>query len=69
MAKTKKTKESLKEMKNVDLEKKLGSLADEVRLIKFKAEGSRSKNVKEIANIKKTVARTLTEINSRSRKI
>lgn len=46
-----------------DLSKKLVTLREEVRVIRFKAEGSKSKNVKEIATLKKEIARVLTEIN------
>jgi ribosomal protein L29 len=64
MAKTKKNlKEDLKGMKPGELEKKLAFLQEEMRVIKFKAEGSRSKNVKELLNLKRQIARVLTEIN------
>lgn len=65
MAKTiKKTKEDLKGMKMPELAKKLVNLQEEVRVIRFKAEGSKSKNVKELAALKKNIARVLTQINS-----
>lgn len=65
MAKTtKKTKEEIKGLKPSELAKKLEVLKEEVRVIKFKAEGSRSKNVKELAVLKKQIARVLTEINT-----
>jgi ribosomal protein L29 len=60
----KKTKENFKDMKGGELEKKLATLREEVRIIGFKAEGSRSKNVKELGSLKKQIARVLTEINS-----
>lgn len=64
MAKTKKNlKEELKGMKTGEIEKKLALLREEMRMIKFKAEGSRSKNVKELSNLKKQIARILTVIN------
>ena len=62
MPKTKKT-ENFKEMKKDELEKKLALLREEVRIIRFKAEGSKSKNVKELSNLKKQIARIFTEIN------
>jgi ribosomal protein L29 len=65
MTKTKKNlKENLKEMKGDGLLKKLASLREEVRVIRFKAEGSKSKNVKESSSLRKQIARVLTEINS-----
>ena len=61
----KKEKENLKGMKKEELAKKLAALQEEVRMIKFKAEGSRSKNIKEMAALKKQVARVLTQMNSK----
>ena len=46
-----------------ELQKKLILLREEIRVIIFKSEGSRSKNVKELKNLKKEIARVLTEIN------
>jgi ribosomal protein L29 len=63
MAKIK--KENLKDMKGGELVKKLAILREEVRVIKFKAEGSKSKNVKELATLKKNIARVLTQINTK----
>lgn len=64
MAKTKKTeKDSLKGMKTDELAKKLAILQENARVIKFKAEGSKSKNVKELATLRKDIARILTEMN------
>jgi ribosomal protein L29 len=66
MAKTKKNlRENLKEMEGNELIKKLASLREEIRVIRFKAEGSKSKNVKESLSIKKEIARILTEINNK----
>lgn len=62
-----KKKENLKEMKTADLEKKLAALREEERGIRFKAEGARSKNVKELSNLRKDIARILTELNSSAR--
>jgi len=66
MAKAKKnTKNSFKEMNREDLKKELVSLRESLRVIHFKAEGSRSKNVKESATLKKQIARVLTELNKK----
>ncbi len=62
MAKTK-TKENLKGMKEDELKKELAVLWENLRAMHFKSEGSRSKNVKESAALKKQIARVLTEIN------
>lgn len=67
MAKTKKeTKEDLSKMKESELKSKLLSLKEEIRILHFKAQGSKSKNVKETATLRKQVARVLTEINKKS---
>ena len=64
MAKTKKNlRENLKGMKGDELKKELAVLRENLRVIHFKAEGSRSKNVKESMVLKKQIARVLTEIN------
>ena len=60
----KNTKENLKGMKKDELVKKLATLEENARMIRFKAEGSKSKNVKELATIRRQVARILTEMNS-----
>lgn len=58
-------KQNLKGMKEADLKKELTTLRETLRSIHFKAEGSRSKNVKEGATLKKQIARILTEINTK----
>lgn len=58
-----KKKDNLKGMKIGELEKKLSTLSEDLRALKFKAEGSKSKNVKEGASLKKQIARILTEMN------
>ncbi|MFA5791731.1 MAG: 50S ribosomal protein L29 [Candidatus Paceibacterota bacterium] len=63
-----KKKENLKEMTKVELEKKLVLLQEEIRVIRFKAEGSKSKNVKEISMLKKQIAKAFTEINTNNKK-
>ena len=57
--------ENLKEMNAGELKAKLVELQEKVRVMKFKAEGSKSKNVKEIGTFKKQIARVLTEINKK----
>lgn len=57
-------KENFKEMKKDELVKKLAILREEVRVIRFRAEGSKSRNVKESQALKKQIARIMTEINS-----
>ena len=59
-----KKKENLKGMKKEELQKKLEGLRESVRVLRFKSEGSKSKNVKELAVIKKDIARVMTELNS-----
>jgi len=61
-------KENLKGMKQDELKKKFLDLQESIRALKFKAEGSKSKNVKELATIKKQVARVLTEMNKNNKK-
>ncbi len=55
--------ENLKGMKANELKKKLADLREEMRVLRFKAEGSKSKNVKESMTLRKQIARVLTEIN------
>ena len=66
MAKTKKEKkENFKGIKKEELNKKLADLRESIRVLRFKAQGSKSKNVKESATLRKQVARVLTEINKK----
>ena len=60
-----KKKNNLKGMKEKDLREKLTALEEKMRTIRFKAEGSKSKNVKESATLRKEIARILTEINKK----
>ncbi|OGI94220.1 50S ribosomal protein L29 [Candidatus Nomurabacteria bacterium RIFCSPLOWO2_01_FULL_40_18] len=57
-------KDNLKSMKPEELSKQLAILRENARVIRFKAEGSKSKNVKESATLRKQIARILTEINN-----
>ncbi|TSC77886.1 MAG: hypothetical protein G01um101424_20 [Parcubacteria group bacterium Gr01-1014_24] len=58
-----KKKDIFRNMKKDELKKKLDLLQENARVIRFKAEGSKSKNVKELATLRKEIARILTEIN------
>ncbi|OGI95407.1 50S ribosomal protein L29 [Candidatus Nomurabacteria bacterium RIFCSPLOWO2_01_FULL_42_17] len=58
-------KENFKDMKKDELLKKLAILQENARVIRFKAEGSRSKNVKELLNLRKDIARILTVVNKK----
>ncbi len=60
---TTKKKYNLRDLKRGELEKKLAGLREELRMIHFKAEGSRSKNVKELGSLKKQIARILTQMS------
>ncbi|OGI68218.1 hypothetical protein A2738_02000 [Candidatus Nomurabacteria bacterium RIFCSPHIGHO2_01_FULL_42_15] len=59
-------KENLKDMKGDELNKKLAILQENARVIRFKAEGAKSKNVKESVTLRKQIARVLTELRARS---
>ncbi len=61
----KKKDKNFKDMKDGELLKELAVLREELRVLHFKAEGSRSKNVKEGQNLKKQIARILTEVNKK----
>ncbi len=63
-----KKKENLKGMKISELKEKLFGLEESLRNLKFKAEGSKSKNVKESKTLRRQIARVLTEMNQKSRK-
>ncbi|OGI62156.1 hypothetical protein A2643_01765 [Candidatus Nomurabacteria bacterium RIFCSPHIGHO2_01_FULL_39_220] len=56
-------KENLKNITKDELMKKLAILQENARVIRFKAEGSKSKNVKESATLRKQIARIFTELN------
>lgn len=61
--KQKNLKENIKGMKADELKKELATLHENARVIRFKAEGSKSKNVKELATLRKQIARVMTEMN------
>ncbi|MEO5635345.1 MAG: 50S ribosomal protein L29 [Candidatus Paceibacterota bacterium] len=56
-------KENLNNIGIDELKKKLVVLKEDMRAIKFKAEGSKPKNVKEMSGMRKQIARLMTEIN------
>lgn len=56
---------NFKEMKKDELKKELALLREKLRVLHFKAEGSKSKNVKESLTLRKQIARILTEINKK----
>ncbi len=60
----KKEKNNFKNMKLDELKNKLVDLQEKIRVIRFKAEGSKSKNVKEQGALKKEIARILTQIKA-----
>lgn len=60
-----KKKENYSSLKGGELVKKLDALREELRDLRFKAEGARSKNVKEEKNLKKNIARILTVMNQK----
>ena len=64
----KKKDNNFKGMKEGELKKELAALKENLRVIHFKSEGSKSKNVKESATLKKQIARILTEINKNNKK-
>lgn len=65
-----KKKENLKiDNNDDDLKNKLILLQESLRILRFKSQGSRSKNVKEEKNLKKQIARILTEINKNNKKL
>ncbi|MFH1201194.1 MAG: 50S ribosomal protein L29 [bacterium] len=55
---------NFKEMEEGELQKELATLQESLRVLHFKAEGSKSKNVKEFSTLKKQIAQILTEINN-----
>ena len=58
-------KDNFENMKRDELKKKLLELQESLRVIRFMAEGSKSKNVKESSTLRKDIARILTSINSK----
>ena len=52
-----------KDMAKGELDKKLKALREDLRAYEFKAEGAKSRNVREPRGLRKEVARILTQIN------
>ena len=57
--------DNFKGMEKDELKGKLVILQESLRVLKFKTEGSKSKNVKEALALRKQIARALTEINKK----
>ncbi len=61
-------KENFKGIRMDELKKNLTTFRESLRVLHFKSEGSKSKNVKEATTLKKQIARILTEINKNNTK-
>jgi ribosomal protein L29 len=59
----KKKDEKFKGLSKEELKKNLISLEDSLRALRFKAEGAKSKNVKESLTLRKQIAQVKTEMN------
>ena len=59
--------ENLKMLKKEELQKNLIDLKEQIRVIRFRGQGAKAKNVKEVATLKKKVAQILTELNSKDK--
>ena len=62
-----KKSENLKAMKKEELEKKVADTREAIRVIRFKGQGGKSKNVKETGTLKKQIARALTELKAQAK--
>lgn len=58
-------KTDFKGMKIDELKKNLSQREESLRVLRFKSEGAKSKNVKEGKTLRKQIAQILTEINSK----
>ena len=56
----------LKDTSVQDLQKEIAEKREALRAFRFGGEGSRSRNVREGRNLRKEIARLLTELNSRN---
>lgn len=56
----------IKTKKDSDLEKELAEKSGALRAFRFGIAGSKIKNIKEARNLRKEIARVLTELNSRA---
>ncbi len=57
---------SIKDKKDTDLHKELDEKRKSLRKFRFEVAGSKIKNIKEARNIKKEIARVLTELKNRT---
>ena len=56
---------SLKDKKDTDLQKELAERRKSLREFRFGVAGSKIKNIKEARNLKREIAKILTELNNR----
>lgn len=56
----------ISKMSIAELQKDIADKREALRVIRFGAEGSRSRNVRESRTIRRDIARLLTEVNSRN---
>lgn len=59
---------SVKDKKNIELQKELNEKRESLRSFRFGVAGSKIKNIKEARNLKKEIARILTELSKRTSK-
>jgi ribosomal protein L29 len=57
---------SIKEMKTEELQKNLEEKQEALRKIRFDINGSKGRNVKEVRETRREIARMLTELNGRN---
>ncbi|MDQ3075614.1 MAG: 50S ribosomal protein L29 [bacterium] len=57
-----KKKDNIKEVGTDELKTKLTTQQETLRVLRFNAQGSKSKNVKEQATLKKSIARIMTQL-------
>ena len=62
-----KKKDNLKGMKKEELVKEVVTLKEQIRVLRFKSEGSKSKNVKEALGLRKKIARAMTIMNQNNK--
>ncbi len=62
-----KKQDKLKESTPDELKKKLGVLEEDLRTLRFKAQGAKSKNVKEGKALRREIAQVLTELNKNNK--
>lgn len=62
-----KKKDNLKDASKAELQKQLTSFEESLRVLRFNTQGSKSKNVKEQATLRKNIARVLTLLNTNNK--